>query len=112
MWNVGLASILSQWVYQQVLFLLHLTYLQENLFALEQSAGSHPTLIDDKFITLSRGKTHKSPEWQNWLLNSGIEIIGRRQVSLNMYSLYAHTHPSSQASNGVMYLIQGTISVE
>ncbi|PVF98622.1 hypothetical protein CPB86DRAFT_705006 [Serendipita vermifera] len=59
------------------------------------SVGTHPTLLDEKSLVLSRTNSHKTPEWDNWKLNDKINILGQRE-----------------AANGIMYLIDGTIEVK
>ena len=76
------------------------------------SSRSYPTLLLGKSISFTPvGSDTETPEWNRVLLDDKIRIIGMKEVCDISLFLSLMLNNLVQASNGVLYIIDGTISV-
>ena len=80
------------------------------------SSGSYATLLDGKSVLVEAVKgTDESSGWSRVVLDGGIHILSSKEVSgFSVCSriLANITAFSTQASNGVLYMIDETIKID
>lgn len=72
---------------------------------------TYPTLVEGKVITfVETGKDTTLPEWKRVLVNGDIRITNAKEVCTISFLLFVQPNLIiSEAINGALYVIEGTI---
>jgi hypothetical protein len=84
-------------------------YFQESHISLP--SRTYPTLLEGKTVTFKEiSEDPAVPEWKRVSVNGNIQIVSRKEVrSLYLVFLPILTSPILKATNGVLYVVDGTI---
>ena len=83
---------------------------------IELRSQTHQTMLDGRSVTFKplKGSSDASPEWQRVVTDGGIQIVDMKEVRscASFIDLRLFANNLWQASNGVVYIIDGTIDID
>lgn len=78
-------------------------------------AKTYDSLLDGVVVSFESVGGREEPAWRYVVVNGDAHIISMKEVSMNQFtSILARLQSSSrhQASNGVLYMIDGTVKID